>query len=344
MFNTKNLAIPQKLADFWGQPNATAVLGDMISSAKYRKTAVGHFLLYGGPGLGKTTLAKIIANEMNSTCHIKLAQDFKEPEELFMHIAYTMSSKDVLLLDEVHSIKKTVEESLFHYMETRYMDFRTQIKHFPAHMQKEIEIKYPRYKKTTNVKIHGYGPSITIIGATTNPECLSSPFIDRFQSLIELFPYSMDAMKTIIGNICEKSKIDIEEDAKTELARRSKETVRVAHNLIQSCRDNLLANEQKLCITKENVLNTMKRHGIDMYGLKRKDREYLKIVEENGPIGLATIAKMLGYRNTMPVNEIIEPYIMRQGWITIDAGRKLTKAGQKVVDELRTNNYLIHEN
>jgi Holliday junction DNA helicase RuvB len=334
------LATPKKLVDFYGQPDAVSVLEDMIASAKFRNTSVGHFLLYGGPGLGKTTLANIIANEMGVACHLKIAHDFRDPEELLMYIAYSMKSRDVILLDEIHSIKKPVEEGLFHYMETRHMDLKVQLKDFPIDIQKEVSTKYPNYKKTSDIKLNGYGPNITIIGATTNPECLSGPFIDRFQSLIELYPYTMDTMKVIINNICEKSEIHIEKDAVIELAKRSKETVRISHNLIQACRDNLLANRQQLFITKENVLNTMKKHGIDMYGLKRRDREYLKVVEKNGPIGIATIAKMLGYRNTMPVDEIIEPYIMRHGWVTVETGRKLTKIGQKVVDDLRSNNYL----
>lgn len=340
MYNTKELAIPQKLSDFYGQPEAVSILQDMIASAKFRNTSVGHFLLYGGPGLGKTTLANIIANEMGTTCHLKTANSFKSPEELLVYIAYSVKPKDILLLDEIHSIKKPVEEGLFHYMETRYMDFTVQLKNFPLNIQKEILNKYAAYKKISNIKLNGYGPNITIVGATTNPECLSGPFMDRFQSLIELYPYSIDNMKVIIKNICEKSEIKIEEDAVIELAIRTKETARIAHNLIQACRDHLIVNKQRLFITKQNVLDTMKKHNIDMYGLKRKDREYLQIVEQNGPIGIMTIAKMLGYRNTAPIDEIIEPYIMRHGWVTVEAGRKLTKTGKMVVNNLRKNNYL----
>ncbi len=340
MYNTKKLATPKNLSDFYGQPNAVLVLQDMVASAKFRNDAVGHFLLYGGPGLGKTTLANVIANEMGTNCHLKIARDFKSPEELLVYIAYSVKPRDILLLDEVHSIRKPVEEGLFHYMETRNIDITLKLKDFPLHIQKEILNKYANYKKISDAKLNGYGPNITIIGATTNPECLSGPFVDRFQSLIELYPYNIDDMKTIIQNICEKSKIGIEENAVTELAIRSKETVRIAHNLIQACRDNLIANRQRLFITKDNVLNTMKKHSIDMYGLKRKDREYLQIVEQNGPIGIFSIAKMLGYRSTTPVDEIIEPYIMRHGWVTIESGRKLTKIGKTIINNLRENHYL----
>ena len=167
------------LNEFIGQDSAVSILKDMVCSAKYRKTAIAHCLIVGKPGLGKTTIAQIMAREMGAKCHVKMAQNFKKPEELLAYIAF-MRPKDVLLLDEVHAMKKEVQEGLFHYMENRQIDIK-----LPYHELRN-KLQFKNIKKNQLVTITGRGPDITIVGATTNPEHLLSPFIDRFQSTIEL--------------------------------------------------------------------------------------------------------------------------------------------------------------
>jgi Holliday junction DNA helicase RuvB len=328
------IAQPQFLGDFLGQPRAVEVLKDMIGSARSQESPVGHFLLYGGPGLGKTTLAQIVANEMGSLAHIKMAQDFKSPAELLCYINYHMKPKDILLLDEIHRIRKPVEESLFHYMVNRHVDMNIPLRFFPDSHRNGFIKANPKLKASDNIYVHGIGSAITIIGATTNPEALLGPFMDRFQSLVELKDYDIDDVCQIIRGICQKNSIGIDEEVIQAIAENCRSTIRVAHNIIQMCVDHLLSRGLPKTISMEAFSQVSKKHGFGPFGLRNKDKEYLQVLEERGLVGCSSIAKILGYRDTQVVEEMIEPYLMKKGWVDINNGRVLTNKGHGVIKEI----------
>ncbi len=302
---------PQHLKDYIGQQGVKQNLKIFIEAAKLRKEPLDHVLFYGPPGLGKTTLAGIIANELGVDIKITSGPAIDRAGDLAA-ILTNLNDNDVLFIDEIHRLNRSVEEVLYSAMEDYALDI-----------------------------IIGKGPSarsirldlakFTLIGATTRAGSLSAPLRDRFGVMGKFEMYTADELKEIIRRTARILGVEIDEQSVTEMARRSRGTPRVANRMLKRIRDfsqvkgNGIIN---IDITKEGL----EALGVDNMGLERLDREILSTIIERfngGPVGIDTIAASIG-EERVTIEDVYEPYLIQSGFLyRTPKGRMVSQAGYK---------------
>ena len=287
---------PKFLTDYIGQKKAKKMMKVYIEAAKGRKEPLDHVLLYGPPGLGKTTLAGIIANEMGVHIKITSGPAIEKPGDVAA-ILNNLKEGDVLFVDEIHRLNRQVEEVLYPAME----DFAIDVVIGKGATSKSIRLELPKF---------------TLIGATTRAGMLSAPLRDRFGVVNRLEYYTLSELKTIIVRSAGVLGVKVDEDAALEMARRSRGTPRLANRLLKRVRD-FAEVKYDGKVTKEVATEVLALLNIDSYGLDHIDREILTTMIEKfngGPVGLETIAVSIG-EDTATIEDVYEPYLIQSGFL-----------------------------
>ena len=304
---------PVSLDEYVGQSEIKENLGVFIKSSVMRGETLDHILLYGPPGLGKTTLAYIIANELGTNIKTASGPSIEKSGDLAA-ILSTLEEGDVLFIDEIHRIPRYIEEILYPAMEDFYLD-----------------IIVGSDGSSRNIKINL--PHFTLVGATTRAGDLSSPLRDRFGIISKLNFYTEDELYQIIKRTSRVLDTPITDDAARELAKRSRGTPRIANRLFKRVRDFALVYGDGI-INKEILDNSLDRLKVDKTGLDDTDYNLLLAIVERfngGPVGLEALASSIG-EEASTIEDVYEPYLLQQGYL------KRTARGRVVTD--KTYEYL----
>lgn len=287
---------PMTLAEYIGQEKAKANLKVYIEAAKQRGESLDHVLFYGPPGLGKTTLAGIIANEMGVHMKVTSGPAIGKPGEMAA-ILSNLAEGDILFVDEIHRLNRQVEEVLYPAMEDYVIDIMVG-------------------KGATARSIRLDLPHFTLVGATTRAGLLSAPLRDRFGVVHHLEFYNVEELKTIIVHSAKKLEVKIDEEGAIELARRSRGTPRLANRLLKRVRD-FAQVQYNGEITKEVASFALDLLEVDKMGLDQNDRNILLTIIEKfqgGPVGLDTLAAAIG-EDAGTIEDVYEPYLVKNGFI-----------------------------
>lgn len=304
---------PQSFDEYIGQSDVKENIKVFVSAAKMREVSLDHVLLYGPPGLGKTTLSHIIANELGVGIKTASGPTIEKSGDLAA-ILSTLEPYDVLFIDEIHRIPKYIEEILYSAME----DFKLDLVIGTEGQSRSIKIDLPPF---------------TLVGATTRAGDLSSPLRDRFGITCKLNYYTNEELTTIVKRSARVLNLSIEDDAAAIIARRSRKTPRIANRLLKRVSDFALVNGSGVIDTE--ITNTsLERLHVDEYGLDSIDIEYLESLINKfngGPVGIESIAASIGEEQTT-IEDVIEPFLLQEGFI------KRTTRGRQVTD--KTYEYL----
>ena len=302
---------PESLNEFIGQSALCDNLNIFMQATKKRKEALDHVLLYGPPGLGKTTLAKIISNELNVSFRSTSGPIIQRPGDLAALLT-SLETNDILFIDEIHRLNSTVEEILYPAMEDLHLDIM--IGEGPSARSVKIDLQ-----------------PFTLIGATTRAGLLSNPLRDRFGIPARLEFYEYDDMKQIVLRSAKLLNIKINDEAALEIAQRSRGTPRVASRLVRRLRDIVTSqNKENLEIKKHEADEALLQLGVDKNGLDQMDQSYLNHLihdHSGGPVGLETLAAQMGEQKDS-IEDVIEPYLIQKGFLQkTPRGRVATKIG-----------------
>jgi Holliday junction DNA helicase RuvB len=287
---------PQTLADYIGQKDLKGVLQIAIAAAKSRQEPLDHLLLYGPPGLGKTTMSLILAAEMGVNCKITAAPALERPRDI-TGLLVNLQPGDILFIDEIHRLNRMSEELLYPAME----DYRLDITIGKGQTTKIRSIPLPRF---------------TLVGATTKIGSLTSPLRDRFGLIQRLRFYEFDELTLIVQRTAEILNCSITEEGATEIARRSRGTPRIANRLLKRVRDYAQVHQEEI-ITPELAATALNLFNVDASGLDWTDRLVLGTIIEQfkgGPVGLEAVAAAIG-EDAKTIEEVYEPYLLQIGYL-----------------------------
>ncbi len=314
-----NLSLrPKLLADFIGQVPMVDSLSIALEASKNRNEPMEHLLFCGPPGLGKTSLAHIMANERGVKITATSGPAIERSGDL-IGIMTNLADGDILFIDEIHRLSKVVEEFIYPAMENFQIDF--------------LVDKGP-YAKTVKFSLKRF----TLIGATTRSGLLSAPLRDRFGMLFHLEFYEPEELKIIIERSAKLLGIPIDDDGAMEIAMRSRGTPRIANRLLRRVRDWAEVKSDGK-ITREATIEALGSHGIDEKGLDRIDRRLLNVIYttyKGGPVGIDAIASSLN-EETDTIKDVVEPYLLKMGFIKrTPRGRELTEKTYEYLGKCQT--------
>ncbi len=317
----ENSLRPKQLADYVGQEKAKENLSIYIKAAKLRGESLDHVLFYGPPGLGKTTLAGIVANEMGVNIRVTSGPAIEKQGDL-VAILSNLEQGDVLFIDEIHRLNRTVEEILYPAMEDGKIDII--IGKGPSARSYQLSL-----------------PKFTLIGATTRAGQLSAPLRDRFGVILRLEMYTPEELSQIVKRSSKILNIPVDDDGAYQIASRSRGTPRIANRLLKRSRDFAEVKYDGV-ITSEAAASALNSMEIDELGLDSIDRRLLTTMIKNyngGPVGLETISAAIG-EESVTIEDVYEPYLMQIGFLArTPRGRVVTPAGYKHLGiENNTNN------
>ena len=310
---------PKLLADYVGQPQVREQMDIFIKAAKLRQDALDHLLIFGPPGLGKTTLANIVANEMGVNIRTTSGPVLEKAGDLAAMLT-NLEPHDVLFIDEIHRLSPAIEEVLYPAMEDYQLDIM--IGEGPAARSIKLDL-----------------PPFTLIGATTRAGSLTSPLRDRFGIVAKLDYYKDEELRDIISRTSKVYGMTMEEEAKMELARRSRGTPRIANRLFRRVRDFAQFYGDEI-ITKDRTMQALDRLKVDNLGLDDVDHKYLLgIINrfQGGPVGLEALAASIG-EERMTLEDVYEPYLLQKGLI------KRTSRGRIATDLAYRHFHITREN
>ena len=297
---------PKTLDEYIGQEKTKQNLKVYIEAAKLRGDALDHVLFYGPPGLGKTTLAGIIANELGTNLKVTSGPAIEKPGEMAA-ILNNLQEGDVLFVDEIHRLNRQVEEVLYPAME----DYAIDIVIGKGATARSLRIDLPHF---------------TLVGATTRPGMLSAPLRDRFGVVGHLEYYSVEELSRIITRSADCLDVEIDEKGALELARRSRGTPRLANRLLKRVRDFAMVRYDG-AITKRVAADALDLLEVDQFGLEKLDRDILETMIlkfGGGPVGLETLSASIG-EDSGTIEDVYEPYLLKNGFINRTArGRVVT--------------------
>ena len=307
---------PQRLKEYIGQETIKERLIIQIEAAKARGEALDHVLLYGPPGLGKTTLAGIISNEMGTHIRITSGPAIEKPSEMAA-ILNSLQEKDMLFIDEIHRLNRQVEEVLYPAME----DFA-------------IDVMIGKDSSSSARSVRLPLPHFTLIGATTRADMLTAPLRDRFGEQFHMEFYTPEELSEVLLFSSKKLDVKIEEDAALELAKRSRGTPRIANRMLKRVRDYALVRYEGM-ITRDIAVEAMDLMSIDKLGLDNTDRKIIETIIkkfDGGPVGLDTLAAATG-EDSGTLEDVYEPYLLKNGLIMrTPKGRVVTDLAREHLD------------
>jgi len=312
--NNLNLARPVTLKQFIGQEKLKSSLRIAIDASIYRKEPLEHTLLYGQPGLGKTTLAFLIAHEMNTKCRIATAPAIERPRDI-VGLLLGLKEGEVLFIDEIHRLNKLTEELLYSAME----DFRL-----------DLTMGANRGARCRTINL----PRFTLIGSTTKLAAISSPLRDRFGISQKISFYTCDELQQILLNFAGLINLNLDDESSYNLAKISRGTPRIALRLLRRVRDYAQVVKKTNVISVDLIKKALNSFQIDEKGLDSLDRQYLSFLKQNNniPTGLDSIAAGLGDDSSM-LEFVVEPYLIQIGFLKrTPRGRLLTDLGKKYID------------
>ena len=302
---------PRRLSDYIGQSELKQVLGIALDATRLRQEALDHVLLYGPPGLGKTTMALVLAEELGVQCRIASAPALERPRDI-VGLLMNLQPKELLFIDEIHRLNRVAEELLYPAME----DFRL-----------DLTVGAGPSARTRSLDL----PPFTLVGATTKAGSLSSPLRDRFGLIQRLEFYSRDDLAAIVQRSAQLLQLNLGVDAAAEIARRCRGTPRIANRLLRRVRDFASVRDQNH-VDASVVAEALAMHRVDAKGLDPSDRRLLALLQGSyggGPAGLDTLAAALG-EDPDTLETVVEPFLLQLGFLQrTPRGRVLTEAGRQ---------------